>query len=81
MLSSRAFAIHTAAIEKYPDRFKALQDSFKEVFADPDYKPAVVKAKGNWEYINYGGIEECKAYAKEIFEIGERFKPFLTGKS
>ena len=69
MLSSRAFAIHT------------LQDSFKQVFADPDFKPAVLKAKGNWEYINYGGIAECKAYAKDIFEIGERFKPFLTGKS
>ena len=81
MLSSRAFAIQTAAIEKYPDRFKVLQDSFKQVFADPDFKPVVLKAKGNWEYINYGGIEECKAYAKDIFEIGERFKPYLTGKS
>jgi tripartite-type tricarboxylate transporter receptor subunit TctC len=81
MLSSRAFAIHTAAIEKHPDRFKILQETFKQVFTDPDYKPAVIKAKGNWEYINYGGIEECKAYAKNIFEIGARFKPFLTGKS
>ena len=81
MLSSRAFAIHSAAIEKHPDRFEILQDTFKKVFADPDYKPAVLKAKGNWEYINYGGIEACKAYAEEIFEIGERYKPFLTGKS
>ncbi len=81
MLSARAFAIHKAAIDKYPDRFKILQDTFKRVFADPEYKSAVKKAKGNWEYINYGGIAECAAYAKSISALGERFKPLLTGKS
>ena len=35
LLSSRAFAIHTAAIEKYPDRFKVLESTFKKVFDDP----------------------------------------------
>ncbi|MDH3316949.1 MAG: tripartite tricarboxylate transporter substrate-binding protein [Gammaproteobacteria bacterium] len=81
LLSARAFAIHRAAIEQYPDRFQVLQDSFKKVFADPEYKAAVVKAKGNWEYINYGGIAECEKYAKDILALGERFKPLLTGKA
>jgi putative tricarboxylic transport membrane protein len=81
LLSSRAFAIHRAAIERFPDRFKILQDTFKQVFADPEYKEAVLKAKGNWEYINYGGIAECEKYAKSIQSIGERFKPLLTGKA
>ncbi|MDX1527086.1 MAG: tripartite tricarboxylate transporter substrate-binding protein [Gammaproteobacteria bacterium] len=81
LLSSRAFAIHRAAIEAYPDRFKVLQESFKQVFADPEYKEAVVKAKGNWEYINYGGITECEEYAKNIQALGERFRPLLTGKA
>lgn len=81
LLSSRAFAIHRAAMEEYPDRFQVLQDTFKQVFADPEYKQAVLKAKGNWEYINYGGIAECEAYAKSIQALGERFKPLLTGKA
>ena len=80
LLSARAFAIHKAAIDKYPDRFKILQQSFSQVFTDPDYKAAVTKARGHWEYINHGGIEECAAYVKNIREIGARFKPFLTGK-
>jgi tripartite-type tricarboxylate transporter receptor subunit TctC len=80
MLSARAFAIHRTATEQYPDRFQFLQDSFKKVFDDPDYKAAVLKAKGNWEYINYGGVEECAEYARDISEIGERFKPLLTGQ-
>lgn len=81
LLSSRAFAIHREAIEQFPDRFKVLQDTFKQVFADPEYKKAVLKAKGNWEYINYGGIPECEAYAKDIQALGERFRPLLTGEA
>jgi tripartite-type tricarboxylate transporter receptor subunit TctC len=80
MLSARAFAIHRAAIDKYPERFKVLQDTFKQVFTDPAFKAAVKKARGYWEYVNYGGIEECGAYVKEILDIGARFKPLLTGK-
>ena len=79
MLSSRAFGIHRKAVEDFPERFAVLQDSFKQVFDDPDYKDAVLKAKGNWEYINYGGVEDCATYQASILEIGERFKPLLTG--
>ena len=80
LLSARAFAIHRAAIDKYPERFKVLQDTFKQVFNDPGFKPAVLKARGYWEYINYGGVEECAAYVKDILEIGGRFKSLLSGK-
>ena len=80
MLSARAFAIHRAAMDKYPDRFKVLQDTFKQVFDDPTFKPAVLKARGYWEYVNYGGIEECGSYVKDILEIGARFKSLLSGK-
>ena len=81
LLSSRAFAINRAAIDKYPDRFQILQETFKQVFADPEYKAALLKAKGNWEYINYGGIDECEKYAINIQALGERFKDLLTGKA
>jgi len=80
MLSARAFGIHRAAVEAHPDRFKVLQDTFKKVFDDPDYKAGVLKLKGNWEYINYGGVDDCAEYVKNIMEIGARFKPLLTGK-
>jgi tripartite-type tricarboxylate transporter receptor subunit TctC len=80
MLSSRAFGIHRSAMESHPDRFQVLQESFRKAFDDPAYKEAVLKAKGHWEYINYGGVEECAQYVKDIRAIGEKFKPLLTGK-
>ncbi len=79
LLSSRAFGIHKAAVDNYPDRFEILQNTFKEVFDDPKFKAAVLKARGNWEYVNYGGPAECAEYSKNIIEIGEQFKPLLSG--
>ncbi len=78
---ARAFAIKKAAIDKYPDRFKILQDTLQKVFPDPDYKAAVIKAKAAWEYIGYGDIDACAKYFADITRIGEEFKDLLTGKS
>jgi putative tricarboxylic transport membrane protein len=80
LLSARAFAIHTKAAKAHPDRYQALQASFRKVFDDPDFKLAILKAKGVWEYINFGGPEECGKYAADIARLGARFKPLLTGK-
>ncbi|MDA1089985.1 MAG: tripartite tricarboxylate transporter substrate-binding protein [Proteobacteria bacterium] len=79
LLSARAFGIHRAAIDKYPDRFKVLQDTFFKVFKDPAFKMAYLKAKGDWEYVNPGGVKECEKYSKDIAEIGERYKSLLSG--
>lgn len=79
MLSSRAFGIHKAAIDKYPDRFEVLESSFKKVFNDPEYREVVEKAKGHWEYVNYGGIEECAKFKQSMLELGAKYKPYLTG--
>ena len=73
--------VHRAAIDKYPDRFALLQSTFKKVFDDPAFPEVVKKSKGNWEYINYGGVEECATYVKQIFEIGARYKALLSGKA
>lgn len=81
LVSARAFAIKTAAVEKYPDRFKILESSAKKVFADPDYKVAVEKAKAPWELIQYGDAKTCAVYAKSIMAIGEQFKDLLSGKA
>ncbi len=80
LVSSRAFAIHTQAIKQFPDRFKLLESTFKQVFADPEYKQAVAKQKGVWEFIEYGDTAECKEYADSIQSLGERYKPLLSGK-
>ena len=81
LVSARAFAIKTEAVEKYPDRFKILESSAKKVFADPDYKKAVVKTKAPWETIQYGDAKTCAEYAKSIMAIGEQFKDLLSGKA
>ena len=78
---ARAFAIKQAAVDKYPDRFKILTDTLKKVYGDPDYKKAIVKTKAPWEYIRYGGPDECKKYTRYITDIGKEYKSLLTGKS
>jgi tripartite-type tricarboxylate transporter receptor subunit TctC len=80
LVSARAFAIKRKAVDAYPDRFKALNDSLTKVFGDPAYKKAVVKTKAPWENIRYGDAASCKAYVESITAIGERFKPLLKGK-
>ena len=77
---SRAFGIKKSAIDKHPDRFKILNETMKKVYTDPDYKKAVLKSKAPWEYIVYGGPEECATYAKNITEIGKQYRELLTGK-
>ncbi len=81
LVSARAFAIKTAAVEKYPDRFKILQDTAKKVYADPDFKKAIEKTKAPWELIQYGDQETCAEYAKSIMAIGEEYKDLLSGKA
>ncbi len=78
---ARAFAIKTAAVEKYPDRYKILTDTLKKVYQDPDYQKAIVKTKAPWEYITYGDPEECKKYVQYITEVGKQYRSLLTGKS
>jgi putative tricarboxylic transport membrane protein len=80
LVSARAFALKTEAIEKHPDRFKVLQETAKKVFADPDFEKAVKKTKAPWELIDYGGLDDCEAYVKNIVAIGNEFKGLLRGK-
>lgn len=81
LVSARAFAIKTAAVEKYPERFKILQDTARKVYADPDFKKAVEKTKAPWELIQYGDQKACAEYAESIMAIGEQYKDLLRGKA
>lgn len=74
----RAIAIHTKAVETYPDRVKKLTDTFQQVFADPDYKVVAEKAGTPWEFIQFGDAASCHKSAAEFIELAERFRPLLT---
>ena len=78
---ARAFGIKKSAVDKHPDRFKIMTETMRKVYTDPDYKKAVLKAKAPWEYIVYGGPEECAKYASDITEIGKEYRTLLTGKA
>lgn len=77
---ARAFGIKNEAAEKYPDRYKILSETGKQVFDDPDYKAAVIKSKAPWEFSVYGNADDCKKYVAYITEIGQQYKSLLTGK-
>lgn len=79
MLSSRAFGIHKAAADNHPDRFEKLVETFDATFEDPALLEAYVAARGTPEYLNQGGVEECAQFVSDMLELGERFKPLLTG--
>jgi tripartite-type tricarboxylate transporter receptor subunit TctC len=81
LLSARAFAIKTEAIEKHPDRFKLLEETAKKAAADPDLKVAIEKTKAPTELLRYGNREQCVKYAEEIMAIGEEYKVLLKGKA
>lgn len=78
---ARAFAIKTAAVEQYPKRYEVLTETLKKVFADPEYKEAIIKTKAPWEFIGYGDPEACKKYVQYITAVGKEYKSLLTGKA
>ncbi|MEQ8192937.1 MAG: hypothetical protein RIB59_00465 [Rhodospirillales bacterium] len=78
---ARAFAIKKEAVDKYPDRFKILEDTARKVFDDPEYKKNYKKTKAPWELIRYGNRAACEKYVKDIMTIGEEFKDLMKGKA
>jgi tripartite-type tricarboxylate transporter receptor subunit TctC len=78
--SSRSWAIHTEAIEKYPDRFALLEKSARQVFDDPKYKEAYKKTGAPVETIQYGDRALCTRYAKGMVELANEYRSLLTAK-
>jgi tripartite-type tricarboxylate transporter receptor subunit TctC len=78
--SSRSWAIHTEAIEKYPDRFALLEKTSKQVFEDPKYKEAYKKTGAPVETIQYGDRALCTRYAKSMVELANEYRDLLTAK-
>ena len=76
--SARAFALHTEAIEKYPERYELLKSTMRKVFDDPDYKVAIEKTGRPWEFISYADEAECMEYAANMMELAKKYEPLLT---
>lgn len=78
--SRRAFAIHKAAIDKYPDRFAILQDTVEKTAKDPAYADQVEKAGMPRDFVQYGGQKEAMAFADEMLELADRYAALLSVK-
>jgi tripartite-type tricarboxylate transporter receptor subunit TctC len=79
--SSRSWAIHSEAIEKYPERFAILEKTSRQVFDDPAYKEAYKKTGAPVETIQYGDRALCTRYAKGMVELANEYRSLLTAKS
>jgi len=78
--SSRSWAIHTEAIEKFPDRFALLERTSKQVFDNPKYKEAYAKTGAPVETIQYGDRALCTRYARGMIELANEYRSLLTAK-
>ena len=80
LYSSRSWAIHTAAIQKFPDRYALLERTAKQVFDNPKYKEEYAKTGAPVETIQYGDRETCNAYVKGMLELAHQYAPLLSAK-
>ncbi|MGH6947839.1 MAG: Bug family tripartite tricarboxylate transporter substrate binding protein [Kiloniellales bacterium] len=80
LTSSRAFGIHTKAIEQYPDRFEVIKSSMEKVKDDPAYPKAVQKAGLPTAFIDFGDRERAMSSAEETLELAGKYEKLLTGK-
>lgn len=81
LTSSRTFAIHTKAIEKYPERYEKLKSTMRKVFDDPDYKVAIEKTGRPFEFVSFADEKECMESANDIIELTNRYKALLSAKA
>ncbi len=80
LYSSRAWAIHTEVIEKFPERFALLEKTARQVFDNPKYKEEYAKTGSPLETIQFGDRKLCTQYARGMIELTEEYRPLLTAK-
>src|SRR5688572_21895945 len=80
LYSSRSWAIHSEAIDKFPDRFALLDKTARQVFDNPKYKEEYAKTGAPVETIQYGDREVCNRYVKGMIELANEYRPLLTAK-
>ena len=80
LYSSRAWALHTEVIEKFPDRFSLLEKTAKQVFDLPAYREEYAKTGAPVETIQFGDRDTCARYANAMIELTNEYRSLLTAK-
>jgi tripartite-type tricarboxylate transporter receptor subunit TctC len=80
LYSSRSWAVHTAVIEKYPERFKVLESTARQVFDNPKYRQEYAKTGVPPETIQFGDRKACNDYVKGMLALTNEYRSLLTAK-
>ena len=79
LTSSRAWGVHKAALDEFPDRIEILKTSMQATLDDPAYVESVLKAGVPKAFIDAGNQEAAMAEAEATRELAVRYKDLLTG--
>jgi tripartite-type tricarboxylate transporter receptor subunit TctC len=80
LYSSRSWGIHTRAIERFPDRFKLLEETAAKVFDDTDFQTALTRAGQPLETVKFGDRALCTEYALAMIELANRYRQQLSAQ-
>jgi len=80
LYSSRAWAIHSEVIDKFPDRFALLEKTARAVFDMPKYREEYAKTGAPIETIQFGDRATCTRYANSMVELANEYQGLLTAK-
>jgi tripartite-type tricarboxylate transporter receptor subunit TctC len=80
LYSSRAWAIHSEVIDKFPDRFALLEKTARAVFDMPKYREEYAKTGAPIETIQFGDRATCTRYANSMVELANEYRGLLTAK-
>jgi tripartite-type tricarboxylate transporter receptor subunit TctC len=80
LYSSRAWTIHTRAIERFPDRFQILESTAKRVFDDPLFRESMEKVGQPAQTLRFGDRATCTEYALAMIELANRYRQQLSAQ-
>ena len=80
LYSSRSWAIHTRAIERFPDRFRTLESTAERVFQDEAFLSALERAGQPRQTVRFGDRALCTQYALDMIELANRFRQQLSAQ-
>ena len=80
LYSTRSWAIHTRAIDRFPDRYRRLVETARPVFDDADFRAAYERTGAPIETIRYTSREDLTTYALAMIELADRFRAQLSAQ-